>query len=174
MINVLNGNETFLQAGIKPEVCASNNKVCVGNDSCSFVSSPDKPVLRSCLSGHNCSSGNVTIRSGIIINYMITNLTYWTNYSIAASGCTAKGCGPLSEPLKVETDEHSPTCAPTVTTVGNTSSTSIAVAWRTIPRNCVHGVLSFYNVFTVPLWQMSEITCFNTTKCWKEFKKLLY
>ena len=112
-------------------------------------------------------------KSAFIINHNLSELVFWTNYSIQASLCNSKGCGAFSENIFVRTDEHVPTCAPNVTLFQNTSSTNISAAWMRTPVNCTHGELLFFNVFFSLESELNGTECFNESSCWELYSPVL-
>ena len=77
------------------------------------------------------------------------NLHHYTEYSVTFQACNEKGCGPVvPEPIGFifKTDEYIPTCSPSDIVLQNTSSTSIALTWSNLTKECSHGIICGYNV----------------------------
>lgn len=143
---------------------------CSEGSTCNFTSRASNVALRESLqSEHNCLGNFTELKnSAFIIPVGLDGLKYWTNYSISSSLCNSQGCGPFASSITARTDEHSPTCAPNITMLYNTSSTSVFASWERTPVHCTHGVLLSFNVFLALETELTGNECFNDSSCWEQ------
>ena len=164
------GFTKYYTADILFSNCTSQNSNCSGSDTCSFVTRASMTASWGDLEKQHACVGNYSEmpKSAFIISYTVSNLRYWTHYSVQSSLCNSKGCGEFTASVAVRTDEHFPTCAPNATSMHNTSSTSMTVEWERTPIACTHGVLLYFNVFFSLESAIKGNECFNDTSCWPE------
>ncbi|XP_022784712.1 protein sidekick-1-like isoform X2 [Stylophora pistillata] len=77
----------------------------------------------------------------------LQGLQKFTVYEISVLAFTRIGDGINSTTLFVSTDEDIPSLPPSDVAAHNTSSTSLMVIWRKVPKGFVHGILRGYRVF---------------------------
>ena len=159
-------------AHIEEQQCLPSNGTCLHRASdCDFRKRNARIFNRSYYEkNHSCQAAGTNLRrTAFIVMHPLNNLKFWTNYSVRAALCNSVGCGPYSNPIFVRTDEHVPTCAPNITAIQNTSSTSMFISWLENPMNCTHGVLTHYNVYFALESELSGKECFNASSCWDTF-----
>ena len=76
----------------------------------------------------------------------MTSLFGYTEYVVFGKLCSHTSCGPFSNVINFTTGETIPSCSPTITTLYNTSSTSLYVSWTQLPRDCSNGIITHYNL----------------------------
>lgn len=166
---VATGFTKYYTAHIMENTCIGQRSNCSGNSTCHFVTRASlMAASREKLETVHACVGNYSEmpKSALIISYTITNLRYWTNYSIQSALCNSKGCGGFRDSVLAKTDEHAPTCAPNATSIYNTSSTSLSIEWIRTPIACTHGVITYFNVYFSPETELRGNECFNDTSCW--------
>eukprot|EP00795_Rhopilema_esculentum_P012024 gene12024-2609_t len=159
-------------AHIEEKQCLPSNGTCLDRASdCNFRERNEHIFNRSYYeNNHSCQAAKTNLRNtAFIVMHPLDNLKFWTNYSVRSALCNSVGCGPYSNPIFIRTDEHAPTCAPNITAIQNTSSTSMFISWLENPVHCTHGVLTHYNVFFALESELSGMECFNTSSCWDTF-----
>ena len=82
-----------------------------------------------------------------IVNFTVTGLQYWTSYTIRASACSCKGCGPYNESVYIRTDEHEPTCSSERISSSSMASTALNFSWVPLKSNCTHGYFAGYRLY---------------------------
>ncbi|KAJ7374215.1 hypothetical protein OS493_007289 [Desmophyllum pertusum] len=76
----------------------------------------------------------------------LNNLRKYTNYSLEIKGVT-KFIGAATKPIIVTTDEDIPSRPPKDIKLQNSSSTSISVQWKPIPKDHINGILLGIKLF---------------------------
>ncbi|XP_028409018.1 uncharacterized protein LOC114531606 [Dendronephthya gigantea] len=81
----------------------------------------------------------------------LNRLKKYSWYRIRISGMNKRGIGIPSDPLVVLTDEDVPNASPFLKPAGsNTSSTSLNIRWKAMPRADINGILRAYVLFYRP------------------------
>ena len=165
---VATGLTTYYTAHIMENICIGQSSNCSGSNTCHFVTRASMNARRDKLETDHACVGNYSEmpKSALVISYTITNLRYWTNYSIQSALCNSKGCGVFRDSVFAKTDEYVPTCAPNATSIYNTSSTSMSIEWMRTPPACTNGLFLYFNVFFSPEYELTGNECFNDTSCW--------
>lgn len=158
----------YYTANITENVCKSQNHSCPKEVLCRFKPRASCTAIRAQLQSEHACVGNYSEmpRSAFIVSHPLDKLNYWTNYRIQSALCNSKGCGPFAGSVMARTLEHAPTCAPNITSMHNTSSTSISTSWSRTPVKCTHGVLLHFNVFFSLSSILTGSECFNNSTCW--------
>eukprot|EP00794_Sanderia_malayensis_P017493 gene17493-19243_t len=84
------------------------------------------------------------------LQFVITNLYKYVDYSIKVSAVTSKGSGPFTPAIIARTDQDIPSTPPANVTGQATSSTTIFINWKPVqsmPTCCVHGILTGYRIW---------------------------
>ncbi|XP_065064502.1 uncharacterized protein LOC135690773 [Rhopilema esculentum] len=92
-----------------------------------------------------------------IINFTVTGLQYWTYYTIRASACSYKGCGPYNDSVYIRTDEHKPTCSSERISSSSMASTALNFSWVPLRSNCTHGYFAGYRLYFANASALSEL-----------------
>eukprot|EP00795_Rhopilema_esculentum_P001382 gene1382-15786_t len=92
-----------------------------------------------------------------IINFTVTGLQYWTYYTIRASACSCKGCGPYNDSVYIRTDEHKPTCSSERISSSSMASTALNFSWAPLRSNCTHGYFAGYRLYFANASALSEL-----------------
>eukprot|EP00794_Sanderia_malayensis_P014331 gene14331-15822_t len=97
----------------------------------------------------------------------ISNLAYWTCYSVNISAVTV-GEGPSANVNRVRTSEHAPTAAPRSFVVTNSSATTLSLTWKTPIVSDLNGLIKFY-VIKYRIVNCAIGTETNTSVAWSFF-----
>ncbi|MFT7807464.1 receptor-type tyrosine-protein phosphatase delta-like isoform X15 [Arapaima gigas] len=81
--------------------------------------------------------------------YLVENLSKWTEYRVTVSAHTDVGPGPESLPLLIRTDEDVPSGPPRKVEVEAVNSTAVKVIWRSPDPSKQHGQIRGYQVHYV-------------------------
>ena len=77
---------------------------------------------------------------------LISDLTPYTQYSLAVAAVNTQGAGPYSAALLFTTNQSSPTQGPEILTVIHLSPSSVILQWRHIPTNLQNGPVISYTL----------------------------
>ncbi len=165
--NIVNYNHANIT--MEHRRCANNSRTCDA-DFCMTTRGSIPNRTAPSLISHVCSTDVVSMpESSTIIKATVNSLLYWTNYSISVAACNSKGCGNFSHPVRAQTDAYKPLCPPLVSSVGNSSSTSLSIEWEPLQRNCSNGLITHYYVFVVEHQLANGTEWFNVSESWNAF-----
>ena len=111
----------------------------------------------------------------VLVNTSYHGLYPYTNYSITVQACTIVGCGNASSHFYFLSDEEIPACQPNITSVVNSSSTSLYVTWLPPLFACRNGIISNYSVVVIDTLSLRNTTYYtgSTNITVSELKKNL-
>ncbi|EDO26355.1 predicted protein, partial [Nematostella vectensis] len=81
------------------------------------------------------------------VRVVLRGLDAYTGYTIQVAAFTAKGEGPRSKPVYLNTSQDVPDLAPPNVLAMNQSSTSLLVTWDPLPAGHARGKLAGYRVW---------------------------
>ena len=88
--------------------------------------------------------------TGLPGDFRLINLAKFTKYSIVLTAVNAKGDGPPSDPIIVETMEDVPSAPPQEVQCTSLTAQSLQVTWRSPPSSKMHGLIQGYKVLYEP------------------------
>ena len=124
------------------------------------------PFLEYNISLTPCNESTKVLLDDAFLQKVLVNTSYhrlhpYTKYSLTVKACTIVGCGNSSSHFHFVTDEEVPTCAPTVTSAINSSSTNLHVTWLPPELACSNGIISNYSVVAVDMETLLNTTLYT-------------
>ena len=99
-----------------------------------------------------------TINDGAAVNYTFNNLYYFSDYDFQIQLLNRINGSPFSDPVRVETNEETPSSTPTNVVVYPYNTSSIILWWDPLPYGTVRGRLVGYVCY------YRKISDFNITR----------